>query len=216
METPTYYELKSIEKDGLPKEGFTIVNDGDSFKTNYLIGRQFSDDMYGKHLSFPTHYLVPVSLPSQGKTMSEEYAEKIMEVAYYNFPLILPKETVRKTINALLEEYANQFRVPKEGMSAEDCLDEITRIAELQGLYCEGQQNQNALDLLNRFAFSPSSTQEGMKEEAIGFAEWILKNADIMTEKGVDGWNHFRSNNRNLKMLTTEQLYDLYQSQKQK
>ena len=40
--------------------------------------------------------------------LAETYSEKIMEVAYYNFPLIPPKETVSKIITALLVEYTNQ------------------------------------------------------------------------------------------------------------
>lgn len=39
---------------------------------------------------------------------SKQYAEKIVEVAYYNFPLVHPKETVLKCIDALIVEYSNQ------------------------------------------------------------------------------------------------------------
>ena len=42
------------------------------------------------------------------KYKSEDYATKIMEVAYYGFPLVQRKETVHKIINALLIEYAEQ------------------------------------------------------------------------------------------------------------
>jgi hypothetical protein len=42
------------------------------------------------------------------KYTSEDYATKIMEVAYYGFPLVQRKETVHKIINALLIEYAEQ------------------------------------------------------------------------------------------------------------
>jgi hypothetical protein len=40
------------------------------------------------------------------KQTAEQYAEKIMEVAYFNFPLVKPKETVHKIITALITEYA--------------------------------------------------------------------------------------------------------------
>jgi hypothetical protein len=40
--------------------------------------------------------------------LAETYSEKIMEVAYYNFPLVYPKETVSKVITALLKEYTTQ------------------------------------------------------------------------------------------------------------
>ena len=36
---------------------------------------------------------------------SEKYADKIIEVAYYNFPMVYPKETVRKASKSLLAEY---------------------------------------------------------------------------------------------------------------
>lgn len=39
---------------------------------------------------------------------SIEYAEKIVDVAYYNFPLVYPKETVLKCIDALIIEYEKQ------------------------------------------------------------------------------------------------------------
>ena len=42
------------------------------------------------------------------KYTSEDYATKIMEVAYYDFPLVHPKETVHKIITALLIEYVEQ------------------------------------------------------------------------------------------------------------
>ena len=45
------------------------------------------------------------------KITSEDYATKIMDVAYYDFPLVHPKETVHKIINALLIEYANQINI---------------------------------------------------------------------------------------------------------
>ena len=42
--------------------------------------------------------------------LGESYTNKIMEVAYHNFPLVHPKETVNKVITALLVEYASQFQ----------------------------------------------------------------------------------------------------------
>ena len=40
--------------------------------------------------------------------LTKDYSNKIIEVAYHNFPLVYPKETVSKVITALLGEYANQ------------------------------------------------------------------------------------------------------------
>ena len=39
---------------------------------------------------------------------SKKYTEKIVEVVYYNFPLVHPKETVLKCVNALIDEYAKR------------------------------------------------------------------------------------------------------------
>jgi len=39
---------------------------------------------------------------------SLKYSEKIVEVAYHNFPLIYPKDTVIKCIDALIKEYSDQ------------------------------------------------------------------------------------------------------------
>ena len=39
---------------------------------------------------------------------TELYTNKIVEVAYHNFPLVHPKETVSKVITALLKEYTTQ------------------------------------------------------------------------------------------------------------
>ena len=50
-------------------------------------------------------------MSKQTKITSEDYATKIMDVAYYDFPLVYPKETVHKIINALLIEYANQIKI---------------------------------------------------------------------------------------------------------
>jgi chromosome segregation ATPase len=41
-------------------------------------------------------------------TNSEKYAEKIIEVAYHGFPMVQPKETVLKIVDALLVEHADQ------------------------------------------------------------------------------------------------------------
>lgn len=43
---------------------------------------------------------------------SKQYAEKIVEVAYYNFPLVHPKETVIKCVDALVKEYTDQQSKP--------------------------------------------------------------------------------------------------------
>ena len=40
--------------------------------------------------------------------LAELYTNKIVEVAYHNFPLVHPKETVSKVITALLKEYTTQ------------------------------------------------------------------------------------------------------------
>lgn len=45
---------------------------------------------------------------NMSKITVDEYAVKIMDVAYFDFPLVHPKETVRKVISALIEEYASQ------------------------------------------------------------------------------------------------------------
>jgi len=45
---------------------------------------------------------------------SKKYAEKIVELAYYNFPLVYPKETVIKATNALIDEYSNQLVKQKQ------------------------------------------------------------------------------------------------------
>ena len=50
-------------------------------------------------------------MSKETKITSEDYATKIMDVAYYDFPLIHPKETVHKIINELLIEYANQINI---------------------------------------------------------------------------------------------------------
>ncbi len=46
---------------------------------------------------------------------SKQYSEKILEVAYHNFPLVYPKETVLKCVNALIEEYGFRL-IKKEGI----------------------------------------------------------------------------------------------------
>lgn len=45
---------------------------------------------------------------------SKKYAKKIVELAYYNFPLVHPKETVIKVTNALIDEYTNQLVQQKQ------------------------------------------------------------------------------------------------------
>ena len=45
-----------------------------------------------------------------------------------------------------------------------------------------------------------------MKDEAMKFAEWILKNATPETRQGQDGWNYFRRS----KYMNTKQLYDIF------
>lgn len=39
---------------------------------------------------------------------TEDYATKIMEVAYHNFPLVPPKESVHSVIKELIMEYAKK------------------------------------------------------------------------------------------------------------
>lgn len=53
---------------------------------------------------------------------SKQYAEKIVEVAYYKFPLVPPKETVIRGTTALIEEYTNQFVLQKQTE-----IDELTK-----------------------------------------------------------------------------------------
>lgn len=42
---------------------------------------------------------------------SRQYAEKILDVAYYNFPLVYPKSTVLKVVEALIDEYAKRSKI---------------------------------------------------------------------------------------------------------
>jgi len=51
-----------------------------------------------------------------------EYSEKILEVAYFNFPLVKPKETVLAIVYSLIDEYADQ--------QTKELREEIERLKE--------------------------------------------------------------------------------------
>ncbi len=62
---------------------------------------------------------------------SKQYSEKIVEVAYHNFPLVYPKETVIKCVNALVDEYTKQYK---------------SRIIELEHFIVDGFKNSEFFD----------------------------------------------------------------------
>jgi hypothetical protein len=82
--------------------------------------------------------------------LTELYTNKIVEVAYHNFPLVHPKETVSKVITALLKEYTTQCQ--------EDMADKKYTLRDIEKAFLEGCASERRfsrrIDELDKYIIS--------------------------------------------------------------
>ena len=71
--------------------------------------------------------------------LAETYTNKIVEVAYHNFPLVPTKESVSKVITVLLVEYTNQCQ--------EDMGKELEELKDWKRWFFEEQKRADDLKM---------------------------------------------------------------------
>lgn len=136
-------------------------------------------------------------MSNEKEEKTQRYTDKIIEVAYYNFPLVPPKYTVNKAVYALLEEYKQS--------------DTTVDLTELRKAFREWYVNNK--DVFTAYSsifnwFAPHIQPKQDKEsDAIEFAEWCAINYWLYIPQ-IDKWKNCSSG----EISTSVELYNQFQN----